>query len=451
MPDKIEIDYLELYTDLMNLLEVAGPTQACVKISEHDPRIDGLFPIEEAIEKIVEKFNKENNLHIQIIRHNGNLIVIGGFEEKYDKIRDASTLSQEEIKNIRNIPVIFGAHLDEICYIIRNAKGFLDGENYKVVPLCAPPKIPNSPPIFNEDNTAFAQKIYHPDCRIVGFRNGKFYTDIATGHLYRVEKIEKEEEEKSLALDGKEHSITKKNIKVADYLILKILTVKDKEKIMPGDIVIQDYGDWKEKKRCSSSHEIITSKAIDDRLGCIAVLYVIRELAKKKIKAKAILTSSEEGVPVDNSWGRLIRPSYDLFCENKVITLICDGTDGLRLVEFNEYTTELSHAIIVPYTSNGKGGGDIGIFSRFRDNIIPTLNKIYDEDVAKISTDYSSRSYDVKILDDWTLMGFVQWSCGKPLKRTAICHNNETVCLYQAINIIRTFYYAFEFFSEKSN
>ena len=58
-------------------------------------------------------------------------------------------------------------------------------------------------------------------------------------------------------------------------------------------------------------------------------------------------------------------------------------------------------------------------------------------------------------MDDWTNIGFVQWSCGKPVQwikgipipdDRSVCHNHETVCFKQVINVIRTLCGAFEFF-----
>jgi len=59
-------------------------------------------------------------------------------------------------------------------------------------------------------------------------------------------------------------------------------------------------------------------------------------------------------------------------------------------------------------------------------------------------------------MDGWTGIGFVQWSCGRPVQwiggkpfpdERSICHNHETVCFYQIVNIIRTLCGSFEFLS----
>ena len=112
--------------------------------------------------------------------------------------------------------------------------------------------------------------------------------------------------------------------------------------------------------------------------------------------------------------------------------------DGIKLSEFIGRESCLEEALVIPYTSNGKGGGDIGVFSLLRDKIIPKLKEKYGENVVATCTDYSSRSYEVKIMDRWTLIGFVQWSCGVPGDSKAICHNDERVKLAQIVNIIRT-------------
>jgi len=365
--NKISIDTEQLYNDLMKLLKTPGPTQACVKISKDDPRITGNFPMENTIERLVKKLNKESKVKLQAIKHNGNLLIVGGLE-KYNSLRKAD-LSPQEVRDIRDISIVFGAHLDEITYIITKKRGFLNGDNRQVFPLCAPPKRTDKKPIESKDKKTQAIEIHHPACRIVGFRGGKFIKNIGTGMLYKIVKIEERKE--TVLLDGEEREITTWKETLEPYLILRILDRK--RKVLEGDMVIQDYGDWQKKINLKNEMQIIQSKALDDRVGCIATIYAVKELSKKGIRSKAILTSAEEGVPKDISWGRLVMPTYQKFCSNKTITLVCDGIDGKELYEFPNCHKELDTAVIVPYTSMGKGGGDIGVFSRIRDNIIPEL------------------------------------------------------------------------------
>jgi hypothetical protein len=144
-------------------------------------------------------------------------------------------------------------------------------------------------------------------------------------------------------------------------------------------MVVYNYGPEIENEDGKS---IVKVKALDDRVGCLAHIYAIKELSKCEIPAKAVLTSSEEGVPVDVSWGRLVRPLYKKYCDEQDVSIICDGTNGKDLEEFRgkkEQGKHLSSAIVIPYTAGGKGGGDPGIFSVFRDILIPRIKEEYGE------------------------------------------------------------------------
>lgn len=448
MLSKIDINCNVLYKDLMELLGTPGPTQACVKISKTDPRITGEFPMEKKIKEIINRMNEKEDAGLQIIRDNGNLLVIGGMGSN-NSIQDSEDISKDIAQKIREIKLIFGAHLDEISYFVTRKKGFLEGKNRRILPICAPPILTNKSKIWSKDKKFFAQEIHHPDCRIVGFRKGQFVDNIAKGTIYLVKENKKIEDK--YKIDNQEILLTHSDEVTQDYLLLKI--IENTTKIKEGDLVIQDYGFWKKKKKFSNDKQKIVSKALDDRVGCLAAIYTIKELSKSGKPSKAILTSAEEGVPKDISWGRLIRPTYKKFCTSDTITIVCDGIDGNKIEEFPKVNKEIEKAIVIPYTSIGKGGGDLGVFSLFRDSIIPEINRLYDEEIVVTSTDYSSRSFEVKIMDDWTNIGFVQWSCGRPVKilnnmlfpdDTSICHNHETFCFYQLVNIIRTLYASYE-------
>ena len=401
----------------------------------------------------------------------GDLIIVGGLKEfskdrKEIKIIDASKLTKKIKDNIRKIPITFGAHLDEITYIVTNKQSdLLDGEVYRIIPICNPPKLTKLDTRTDKkqyikekikkrkEGSFFVDEVLNPDCKILGFRSGengkiKFEENIGNGKIYKVKKI-------IWSIKVGEHRKIKKPIaklemKEEKYLLLKVESKNMDIKL--GDMVIQNYGDWKNKKiNCEKFEDfVIKSKALDDRVGCIAVIYAVRELAKRGILSKAILTSSEEGVPEDVSWGRFVRGTYKEFCMNDAITIVCDGMDGEKLKEFGDRKECLPEAVVVPYTSNGKGGGDVGVFSLLREKVIPELNEIYGERIAVISTDYSSRSYEVKIMDRWALIGFVQWTCGIPLDKKAICHNEEKVRLSQIINMVRILVRLAELFNPRS-
>jgi len=463
MFERVEIDTQKVFKDLEKLCKTPGPTQACVKVSENDPRIDGEFPMETAIREIVKELNdelKENGKkRLLIIRHMGNLIIIGGLEElenvDYDEaeIIDADKLSIDFKNKVKNIPVIFGAHLDEIAYLFTNKPSYLieKEEYYEIIPICNPPKLTKADTIGDEEEfkkylkenlkqvkdeekkeyvKILIDKVLNPKCKIFGFRKRKF-TKIGEGEIYKVKKLK-----------FKTSILGKSKLEMEDYnnkFLLKITSKYENMDIKVGDIVIQDYLELVEKG-------ILKSKALDDRVGCVACIYAVKELSEKRIPAKTILTSSEEGVPEDVSWGRFVRATYKEFCNDETVTIICDGMDGKKLKEFEGKEECLSEAVIVPYTSNGKGGGDFGVFSLLRDEILPKLRKLYNSEISVITTDYSSRSYEVKIMDRWTLIGFVQWTCGTPLDNRAICHNEEKVSISQVGNIIRTFVHIGEYF-----
>lgn len=160
------------------------------------------------------------------------------------------------------------------------------------------------------------------------------------------------------------------------------------------------------------------------------------------------MTSSEEGVPKDVSWGRLVRPTYEKFCTNDVINLICDGIDGGRLSEFSDRKDKyMKEAVVFPYTSLGKGGGDPGIFSVLRDVILPRAKQ--DNIRGITTTDYVSRSHDAALMHDFPLIGFVDWVNGKVLNRISHCHLDESIECQQITNIIGILVYTTAYFDNR--
>ncbi|MEM3587913.1 MAG: hypothetical protein QXO71_11420, partial [Candidatus Jordarchaeaceae archaeon] len=159
MFDRVEIDMQKLYEALEKLCKTPGPTQACVKVSANDPRISDEFPMEKAIREVIKDVNKElkgdkgsEKPRLLIIRHMGNLIIVGGLRElenvNYEEaeIIDADKLINDksliEFKTkIKNIPIIFGAHLDEITYLFTNKLSNLMDGAYEILPICNPPKL----------------------------------------------------------------------------------------------------------------------------------------------------------------------------------------------------------------------------------------------------------------------------------------------------------------------
>ncbi len=489
---KIDIDHTKLKNDLIELCQTPGPTQSCIRFSKKDPRIDGNFPIEEIIENIVGRINQELDIEkkgkLQIIRYMGNLIIVGGLKEFVDdrhetKIIDASELDESAraspnniVKRIKEIPVAFGAHIDEITYIVSRKRDKIEDENlweddeeiWEVIPICNPPvRISAWKKYFGADNKHIVlarAELIRPECRITGYRKRKIQI-IGSGEisvLYIPKGLEKTAEDlKKIDEDSNQmESISTDRDTIFEamgYVEKKspaecfILRVKGVKGIRPGDMVTSNY-----KELDKETPDILETNALDDRVGCIAAIYAVQELARRNVCSKAILTSSEEGVPKDASWGRLVESCYEKFCEMDGITLVCDGMDGARMEQTNRFQNDswvvhnftkapdlnepLKSAVIIPFTANGKGGGDPGIFSMFMEEIIPAISSIYTEPdpVAVTSTDYSGRSFDIKIMDRWGLIGFVQWSCGVPQKLDSVCHNREYVDISQVINIIRT-------------
>jgi len=205
-----------------------------------------------------------------------------------------------------------------------------------------------------------------------------------------------------------------------------------------GDVVIQNYGTFDSKK--------INAKALDDRVGTAVVLHAMKYLCKENIPVKCILSGDEEGVGLDVSWARLILPTYRDYCQNDVITLLCDGVDGRNLLEFIDEREKqlLSEALLIPYTSHGKGGGDYRLFSEIRDNVIPICEK--EGFKVDVTTDYVSRSFDPKIMNEFPRIVFLDWSNGEVNDQYARCHFNETILLEQVLNLIGALFWTVKYF-----
>lgn len=425
-PVLMELDLQKIGENLIKLAMTDGPTQAAIQIAHpRDPRIDKDFPIFLETKRII------NELNLGYVQHLGNLVVFQGGEE-------GNNLS---IEKIRQIPMTLGAHLDEITYLVSETK---NSENdYLLIPICAPPQV---------------SKLVNDRCKIVGFRHEKDgeFVPIGSG-LMKVRRIIKNKKVNDLKAIGKSLKDDQNSPlnRFLDYLIDQTITearenatfeywLETEADVRIGDMVIQDYN-YTESKRFDTE-SLIHAKAMDDRVGCIAVLYALAKLGELGIPCKAVLTSSEEGVPKDVSWGRLVRPTYNKYCCNDSITLICDGIDGLKLEEFSSKAGKyMQEAVVVPYTALGKGGGDPGLFSVIRDIVLPRARK--DKILAVTSTNYVSRSYDTAIMYDFPLIGFVDWVNGKILDRNARCHLDESIQLGEVLNIIGVFVYAGAFFN----
>lgn len=383
---QISID--NLAHDLERLASAPGPTQAVAKISQSDPRLsEGRdFPITAVVKKVVNEINQAEDTDLTVFQHHGNLCVVGGV---------GNAPSQ---KDIYDIPLTMAAHLDEITYLVSKRSH----EGYTLLfPLCNAPK-----------------RILHSDARIFGYRGpdaDREFVEIGEGcidiDVVRAPKAREKKETYFYCLDTK-------------------ASIRD------GDMVIQDYGpDWVGQK--GASHSIMGAKALDDRVGVTTTIHAVKELCKVGVAAKAILSGSEEGIGQDVAWARLARETFRSYCRKDGVVIICDGIDGVRLEEFERQKgSHLEEALVVPYTSFGKGGGDPGLYSLLRDIIVPTTQSWGFK--VSTTTDYVSRSIDPKLMDEYPLMGFVDWSNGKVLHRDSVCHQDESVMMEQLVNIIGT-------------
>lgn len=390
-----------LCEDLEALLKTPGPTYLIAKISDKDVRIgkNKDFPIAQKVREIVGKINKKEDTDLKVITHNGNVVVVGGL---------GFNPSDEEIKDI---PVTLGAHLDEISYMVSKPKPELKGKR-ELLPLHAADKR-----FFND---------IEKQVKILGFRGDgeeRNFVEITKGKIASLEEITDRGE-----------------IKRYCYVL-----EAESDDVKEGDIAIQDYGPaWLPEKKFGAN-AILRCKALDDRVGSIAVIYAIKELAKYGIPTKGILTGGEEGVPLDISWDRLIRPTFKKYCHRDGIFIICDGIDGSALSEFKN-GTYLREAVLVPYTAYGKGPGDLGIFSLLRDNV-SALASSKGFQVAT-TTNYVSRSTGIKIMDDYPLVGYIDWTNGITGHPKSICHVDEKILIQQIINIIGTMVYTVEYFTD---
>lgn len=391
----------QIYNDLIKLVETPGPTGCCARVmSEQRKSQQREYPMTKTIKSIVSKF--EESERIKTIEDNGNIVLVGGLNSKDP--------SEDEI---REIPIVLGAHMDEVTYLLSNKS---EGGYRVLIPLCSPPTRPFSP-------------TYHPfkhqEAQILGFRNGELKT---VGHGSFHAKIKIKVRQREVRMEGWKYLLEVK---------------KEIEKVLPGDIAIQNYMDITEYDGIDS---VIVAKALDDRVGTVAILYAFGFLCKH-MPIKAILSGDEEGVPRDTSWARLILPTYHRFCRNNVFTILCDGINGADLAEFSSRKNDfLTEALLVPYTANGKGGGDYRLFSLIKEEVIPSCEKNGFE--MRATTDYVSRSFDPKIMNEYPLITFIDWSNGLPEDLAFRCHFHEEVHFKQVLNIIGSIFWTSRYLYE---
>lgn len=377
----------EIFGTLRNLIETPGPSLACARISRKAGQANGEFPMTRKIKEIIGGFEASSN--IRLWEDHGNIVLVGGLKSE-----------RPDDEEVKEIPIVLGAHMDEITYLITNKS---DDGSHVILPLCSPPTWP----------------FHHREARVLGMRDRELVT-VCLG------KFDAEE----IIRDGRDKSVRMERLKYT-------LKVEEDEGVTPGDIAIQDYMNF---GKYNGPDSVIEAKALDDRVGTTAVLYALRFLSQR-MPIKAILSGDEEGVPSDVSWARLILPTYERFCRRDVITLLCDGVNGADIKECpDDVGGFLSDALLLPYTADGKGGGDYRLFSLLREGALPRAKE--NGFAAKALTDYASRSYDPKIMNEFPMIGFVDWSNGLVGNAQFKCHYHEEVLLRQVLNIIGCLYWA---------
>jgi len=412
--DDIAEEVETICQDLHTLALKAGPTRCVAKLTEDfDPRIGRKkeFPIFQKVKEIVDRMNEEVQGErkeipkLILFQDYGNIILISGFEKKP---------SPDEIQNI---PFVLSSHADEITFIKKKGSP-------QLLPLC-------------NVNPLIEHRVMHPDVKVFGFegvRDERSFREIAAGKL--------RDKKKTIKKDGEKNEIT-------EFCLEDIELVDQKREVKEGDLIIQNY-DLTPKKYDLDT--ILHMKALDDRVGVVAHLYTMRELNRYKIKAKAIFVGDEEGIDKDVAWARLARPIFRKYCKEENFIIVCDGFDGKQLDEFKKEKKgkHLQEALMVPYRSEGKGAGDPGLFSLLRDSVV-NLSKKHGFEAAT-TTDYVSRSFDPKIMDDFPSICSIDWSNGPVAIPSGgfypECHIDESVSIRQVINIIGTTFYTIWFIDD---
>ena len=402
----------KIYDDLEVLSNSPGPTRCIAKLDDKwDFRLGNQqnFPIYEIFSKIIQRINKTNKCNLIVKQHNGNILLISGFNE---------IPPDDEIKAI---PITLGSHLDEITFIvskksddkiqINNIKG-----NKKIVPIFCVKPLESLYDNNRGDSTWKLLGVY-------GFRTEndiREFKKIGEGILYK--DINEFDEDK------------------IDFYVISEQIGLFKE----GDLVLFENNSNQSQKY--DNNDFFEGKALDDRVGVLSHIYTMRELAKLNIKAKAIFVGDEEGICSDLAWGKLTRPTFRKYCREDGLILLCDGINGHSLKELvsleNKHVTK---AIIPVYIADGKGSGDPGVFSLIRDNILPKVESKFGFE-GNTTTDYVSRSFDPKIMDDFSSILFIDWSNGLVKHRQSICHFKESVSIEQIINIIGITFYTYLYF-----
>lgn len=142
----------------------------------------------------------------------------------------------------------------------------------------------------------------------------------------------------------------------------------------------------------SIEDNILSCRALDDRVGAAIALHAFSSLHQKGIKVALVLSDEEQNLP-DGYFSRTFPHVLNHLRKECIILFI----DGIFLPFAPDRTELLNQALLVPHSGNGKGYTVPPLlFSRLRDNIIPIAQS------AGIETDicelYHSRG------DDWGMV-----------------------------------------------
>lgn len=137
---------------------------------------------------------------------------------------------------------------------------------------------------------------------------------------------------------------------------------------------------------------ILSCRALDDRVGASTALHALSTLYKQGIKVALIISDEEQNLP-DGYFSRTFPHVLKHLSAECTILFI----DGIFLSSLERNERMLKQALIVPHSGNGKGYTVPPLlFSKLRDHIIPLAQSAgIDTDICEL---YHSRG------DDWGMV-----------------------------------------------
>jgi hypothetical protein len=159
-----------------------------------------------------------------------------------------------------------------------------------------------------------------------------------------------------------------------------------------GDIRLGDRAVYRQS--ISSNGNLVSAKAIDDRMGAVIALYAAAELIGQNIPVAVVLSDGEQNLP-DGYFSRTFPHVLGSLHEAAII-IFADGIfqGGLEREGFDG---PQSAALIVPHSGDGRGYTvPPKLFSFLRDEVIPRA--VANGIEVRISAAYHSRG------DDWGMV-----------------------------------------------